>query len=35
MAAAAKVKRDGESGVLIEDYAEEPIKLTFVSRVIA
>jgi hypothetical protein len=35
MAAAAKVKKDGESGVLIEDYAEEPIKLTFVSRVIA
>jgi hypothetical protein len=35
MAAAAKVKRDGESGVQIEDYAEEPIKLTFVSRVIA
>jgi hypothetical protein len=35
MAAAAKVKKDGEGGVLIEDYAEEPIKLTFVSRVIA
>jgi hypothetical protein len=35
MAAAAKVKKDGEAGVLIEDYADEPIKLTFVSRVIA
>jgi hypothetical protein len=35
MAAAAKVKKDGEGGVMIEDYAEEPIKLTFVSRVIA
>ena len=35
MAAAAKVKKDGEGGVLIEDYAEEPIKLTSVSRVIA
>ena len=35
MAAAAKVKKDGEGGVQIEDYAEEPIKLTFVSRVIA
>jgi hypothetical protein len=35
MAPAAKVKKDGESGVQIEDYAEEPVKLTFVSRVIA
>jgi hypothetical protein len=35
MAAAAKVKKDGEGGVSIEDYADEPIKLTFVSRVIA
>jgi hypothetical protein len=32
MAAAAKVKLDGEGGVLIEDYADEPIKLTFVHR---
>jgi hypothetical protein len=35
MAAAAKVKKDADGGVLLEDYAEEPIKLTFVSRVIA
>ena len=35
MAAAAKVKKDDAGGVEIEDYAEEPIKLTFVSRVIA
>jgi hypothetical protein len=34
MAAAAKVKPDGKGGVVIEDYAEEPIKLTFVHRVI-
>ncbi|HEY6359620.1 MAG TPA: hypothetical protein VIX63_00880 [Vicinamibacterales bacterium] len=33
MAAAARVKRDPQgSGVLLEDYAEEPIKLTFVHR---
>jgi hypothetical protein len=33
MAAAAKVKKDPDgTGVLIEDYAEEPIKLTFVHR---
>lgn len=35
MAAAAKVKPDGKGGVVIEDYAEEPIKLTSVHRVIA
>ena len=34
MAAAAKVKPDGAGGVLLEDYAEEPIKLTSVHRVI-
>ena len=34
MAAAARVKPDGQGGVSIEDYAEEPIKLTFVQRVI-
>jgi hypothetical protein len=34
MAAAAKVKPDGQGGVEIEDYAEEPIKLTSVYRVI-
>ena len=34
MAAAAKVKRDGDAGVAIEDYAEEPIKLTSVHRAI-
>lgn len=34
MAAAARVKPDGKGGVLLEDYAEEPIKLTFVRRVI-
>ena len=32
MAAAAKVKLDGQGGVVVEDYAEEPIKLTFVHR---
>jgi hypothetical protein len=33
MAAAAKVKKDPDgTGVLIEDYAEEPIKLTSVHR---
>jgi hypothetical protein len=35
MAAAAKVKPDGKGGVVIEDYAAEPIKLTSVHRVIA
>lgn len=34
MAAAARVKSDGSGGVVVEDYADEPIKLTFVSRVI-
>jgi hypothetical protein len=32
MAAAAKVKPDGKGGVLLEDYADEPIKLTVVRR---
>jgi hypothetical protein len=32
MAAAARVKPDGEGGVVVEDYAEEPIKLTAVHR---
>lgn len=32
MAAAARVKPDGHGGVLLEDYADEPIKLTFVRR---
>jgi hypothetical protein len=33
MAAAARVKKDPDgTGVVIEDYAEEPIKLTFVHR---
>jgi hypothetical protein len=32
MAAAAKVKPDGKGGVVLEDYAEEPIKLTYVMR---
>jgi hypothetical protein len=35
MAAAAKVKPDGQGGVVLEDYAEEPIKLTYVHREIA
>lgn len=35
MAAAARVKPDGAGGVSLEDYAEEPIRLTSVSRVIA
>jgi hypothetical protein len=34
MAAAARVKPDGQGGVVIEDYADEPIKLTSVYRVI-
>ena len=34
MAAAARVKPDGSGGVVVEDYADEPIKLTFVTRVI-
>jgi len=32
MAAAARVKPDGKGGVVLEDYADEPIKLTFVKR---
>jgi hypothetical protein len=32
MAAAARVKPDGAGGVVMEDYAEEPIRLTFVHR---
>ncbi len=32
MAAAAKVKPGGDTGVVIEDYAEQPIKLTKVVR---
>ena len=32
MTAAARVKPGGETGVLIEDYAEKPIQLTTVSR---
>ena len=34
MAAAARIKSDGEGGVVMEDYAEEPIRLTSVYRVI-
>lgn len=34
MAAAARVKPDGQGGVVVEDYAEEPIKLTYVHRVV-
>jgi hypothetical protein len=30
MAAAARVKPDGEGGVRIDDYADEPVKLTIV-----
>jgi hypothetical protein len=32
MAAAAKVKPDGKGRAVLEDYAEEPIKLTYVRR---
>ena len=32
MAAAARVKADGQGGVLLEDYADQPIKLTYVRR---
>jgi hypothetical protein len=32
MAAAARVKPDGKGGVVLEDYADEPIKLTLVRR---
>jgi hypothetical protein len=34
MAAAARVRPDGQGGVVLDDYAEQPIKLTFVHRVI-
>jgi hypothetical protein len=32
MAAAARIKPDGQGGVVMEDYAEQPIKLTYVRR---
>jgi hypothetical protein len=32
MAAAAKVRPDGSGGVLLDDYAEEPIRLPVVTR---
>ena len=32
MAAAARVRPDGDGGVLLDDYAEEPIALTDVTR---
>jgi hypothetical protein len=32
MSAAARVKPDGKGGVVIDDYADEPIKLTLVRR---
>jgi hypothetical protein len=32
MAAAAKVKPDGSGGVLLEDYADEPMRLPVVTR---
>jgi hypothetical protein len=32
MTAAARVKPGGESGVVIDDYAEKPIQLVTVSR---
>ena len=32
MAAAARVKPDGQGGVVLEDYADQPIKLTYVRR---
>lgn len=32
MAAAARVKPDGQGGVVIDDYAEKPIKLVTVTR---
>lgn len=34
LVAAGRVKPDGTGGVVVEDYASEPIKLTSVSRVI-
>ncbi len=33
MAGAARVKPDGKGGVVLEDYAAEPIKLTSIQRV--
>jgi hypothetical protein len=32
MAAAARVKAGGETGVQVDDYAEVPIKLSSVTR---
>jgi hypothetical protein len=32
MAAAARIKPDGKGGVVLEDYADEPIRLTSVQR---
>jgi hypothetical protein len=32
MAAAARVRPDGDGGVLLDDYAEQPITLTNVVR---
>ena len=32
MAAAARVRPDGDGGVLLDDYAEEPIQLTSITR---
>ena len=32
MAAAARVRPDGDGGVLLDDYAEEPIAVTNVTR---
>jgi hypothetical protein len=34
MAAAARIKSDGQGGIVLEDYAEEPIRLTSVYRAI-
>jgi hypothetical protein len=34
MAAAARIKSDGAGGIVLEDYADEPIRLTSVHRVI-
>jgi len=32
MAAAARVRPDGDGGVLLDDYAEEPIAVTKLTR---
>jgi hypothetical protein len=32
MAAAARVRPDGDGGVLLDDYADEPIAVTNVTR---